>query len=454
MQKEMKNLRPGSSGPTDLPRVLGLFDIVGIVVGTMIGSGIFIVPATIAIGVQSPLLLLLVWVVGGLLTFFGALTLAELGAAYPEAGGIYVYLREAYGHLIGFLFGWANFLIIDSGTIATLAVAFSSKYLPYFFNLSPWASKGIAILFIAFLATINCIGVRAGAFLQDFLTMIKVVALISVIVIVFGFAKGSTGNFVSPAPPSFNFGLLGKFGLALVAALWAYKGWETSSYSAGELRRPERNLPLGILIGTALVIALYLGANLAYLYALPVNEVAQSSRIAADAVKVAIGPIGASIIAFVILFSITGAANGHHLTGPRVLYAMAHDKLFFKGLVKVHPKFLTPYISIIAVAVWAAILSLSGTFEELATFAVFGIWIFIGLTGGAVIILRIKRPELRRPYKTWGYPVTPVLFILAALYIAVNTLINQPLRSSFGLLIILVGIPVYLFWRKKQAKST
>ncbi len=434
----------------NLPRVLGVTSVVGIVMGTMIGSGIFIVPASIAAGLGSPLLMLAVWVAGGLLTFFGALSLSELGAAYPHAGGIYIYLRETYGPLVGFLFGWALFLVIDAGTIATLAVGFSVKYLPHFVDLSPLGSKLVALALIALLCTVNVVGVKRGALLQNVLTAFKAAALAGLCVTVFLFAKGNTANFFVPAPAGFSLALVGKFGVALVAALWAFKGWEASSFSSGELRNPTRDLPLGIFIGTSLVIALYVLTNLAYLYAFPVGELAKSSRIAADAMNFAIGPVGATIIAVLILFSISGAANGHILTSPRVYYAMARDGVFFKAFGDLHPKFLTPHASIIALGIWSGVLSLTGTFEQLYTYVIFGLWIFMGLTIAAVPILRKKKPGLARPYRTWGYPVTPVLFVLASLFISVNTLINQFKESLAGLFIILLGVPAFLFWKRAR----
>jgi APA family basic amino acid/polyamine antiporter len=438
---------------SDLPRVLGLKDAVGIVVGTMIGSGIFIVPATIADAVKAPLLLLLVWVAGGVLTFFGALSLAELGAAFPQAGGMYVFLRESYGRLIAFLFGWTLFLIIDSGSMATLAVAFSSKYLPQFVGLSRTETKAVAVALVLVLAVINYVGVRWGALVQNILTVIKFSALVGVCAVVFLFARGNPSHFVTPSVPAFSFSLIGAFGVGLVGALWALKGWEVATFSAGELRNPEKNLPRGILVGTLMVLLLYLAANLAYLYAVPVREMAKSSRIASDAMNIAIGPVGASLIALAILFSITGAANGHLLTGPRVYFAMARDGLFFKKVAEVHPRFLTPHVSIIALGIWSSLLCLSGTFEQLFTYVVFGLWIFFGLTVGAVIILRKKRPELERPYKTWGYPWTPALFILAALFISVNTLINRFWNSFAGLLIIFLGLPAYFYWKKRDGSE-
>jgi amino acid transporter len=290
-----------------LPRVLGLWDIVSIVIGGVIGSGIFLSPSEIATAVPAPLLMLGVWVVGGLFSFFGAVSFAELGAAMPEAGGIYIYLREAYGPLISFLFGWTLFLVIDSGSIATLAVAFSYNMLPKFAAMTPLVKKLVAAGFVVFLGAVNYVGVRWGARLQNLLTIIKTGAIGIVCVAVFFFAKGAghVVNFIEPKPGSFNFGLLGAFGVGLIASLWAYKGWEAATYSAGETKNPQRNLPRGILIGTAACIVLYVLANLAYLYVLPVGRIASSEgRVALDAMNIVTGPFGASLIAFLILFSI------------------------------------------------------------------------------------------------------------------------------------------------------
>jgi len=434
-----------------LPRVLGIWDVIAIVVGGVIGSGIFLVPRSIAAAVESPILVLGVWVVGGVLSFFGALTFAELGAAMPEAGGMYVFLREAYGPLLSFLFGWTLFLVIDSGAIATLTVAFTSRYLPYFFKMTPLAVKAVSILFIVFLGAVNYVGVRAGANLQNVLTIIKTAALVVISGAIFIFGKGNASNFVSPLPGSFNMGLLGSFGVALVASLWAFKGWEGSTYSAGEIKRPERNLPLGILGGSLIVLALYIITNLAYLYMLPVGAIAKSDRIASDAVSLAVGPAGGALIAFIILFSITGAANQNILCSPRVYFAMARDGLFFKRIADVHPKYRTPHVSILAISAWSIILSLFfGTFEQLFTYVVFGQWIFFGLTVAAVIVLRKKRPDLPRPYKTWGYPATPVLFILASIFISMNSLINEFRNAVIGLVIILLGVPAYFYWKNKR----
>jgi APA family basic amino acid/polyamine antiporter len=446
--------QPGGQAPASLLRVLGVGSIIAIVVGTMIGSGIFIVPATVAAEVQSPLIMLAVWIAGGLLSVFGALSLAELASSYSETGGLYVYLREAYGPLAGFLFGWALFLVIDSGSIAALSMAFASKYLPYFFPIGTAAQKAVAILFILSLMTVNILGVKRGAFLQNFLTTIKFAALLGVSVAVFMFAKGDWGNITAPAAPAQATGnIVGAFGLALVAALWAYKGFETSTFNSGETKNPSRTLPIGLIAGCGLVTFLYILANVAYLYAVPAGAMAKSDRIAADAMNAAIGPVGASVVAFVILFSILGAANGHVLTGPRVYYAMAKDGLFFRKMASVHPKFHTPYVSILVVGAWSIILSLSGTFEQLLRYAVFGNWIFMGLAAAAVFILRRKRPDLPRPYKTLGYPVTPAVFLLAAVFVVGSALVGAFHDSSRGLIIIALGVPAYLYWNRKRAKA-
>lgn len=437
----------------ELPRVLGFTSVVGILIGTVIGSGIFVAPNRIADLVGSPQLILAVWTVGGVLSFFGALAFAELGAAFPQAGGMYVYLRESYGPLVAFLFGWTLFFVIDSGAIATLSVAFSARYLPYFVPLSPLASKMVAVTLIAVLVAVNILGVRYGAALQNLLMFIKFGAIVAVSVVVFLFANGHTANFVQPAPAPWSGGLIGNFGAALVLSLWAYKGWEAVTFSSGEIRNPQRNMPLGLLAGTAVVVVLYISTNLAYLYVFPAAQIAKSSRIAADVMNVAIGPIGGSIIAGVILCSITGALNGNVLTAPRVFFAMARDGLFFRTFANLHPTLLTPHVSILATGAWAAILSATGTFEQLATYVVFGQWIFFGLTVGSVIVLRRRRPDLPRPYRTWGYPVTPVVFMLAALYISVSTLVTQPLNALAGLAIILAGIPAYAYWQRRRVST-
>ncbi len=436
-----------------LLRALGFWDIVSIVVGGVIGSGIFLVPASISAGISSPILIFAVWVTGGLLSFFGALSFAELGSMMPEAGGVYVYLREAYGPFLSFLFGWTLFLVIDSGALATLAVAFSSLYLPQFIPLSPLGTKLVAVVFIAGLMLINYLGVRWGANVQNVLTIIKFGALLGMVVLAFLFIDGQPRNWVAPAPEPFSGDLVGRFGVALVAVLWAFKGWESATYSGGETRDGARNLPLGILVGTLAIIFIYMAANLAYLWAFPASEIAHLPRVASDLMTLALGPVGGTVIAVVILLSITGAANQNLLCSPRVYFAMAQDGLFFQRISAVHPRYRTPHVAILAIGIWSVVLSVSGTFEQLFTYVVFGQWLFFGLTVAAVFVLRKKRPDAPRPIKTLGYPVTPALFILAAGYIAVNSLVNQFWNALAGLGIILLGVPAYLYWRNKKRRT-
>jgi APA family basic amino acid/polyamine antiporter len=456
MEQDVKSCPAVDKTKIALPRVLSLWDVVMIVVGGVIGSGIFLSPSEIAAAVPVPLLMLAVWVVGGMFSFFGAVAFAELGAAMPEAGGIYIYLREAYGPLISFLFGWTLFLVIDSGAVATLAVAFSHNILPRFVEMTPLVKKLIAAAFVAFLGAVNYVGLRWGSRLQNLTTYLKTSAIGIIVIGVFFFAKGQGRpvNFVEPAPGPFNFGLLGAFGVGLIASLWAYKGWEAATYSAGEVKNPRKNLPLGILIGTVSVIVLYVLANLAYLYIFPIGKIAASEgRVALDVMQIISGPFGASLITFLILFSILGAANQTMLTSPRVYFAMARDGMFFKKVAECHPKFLTPHVSIVTITVWSILLTLTGTFKQLFTYVIFGEWIFFGMTVAAVIILRRKRPDLERPYKTWGYPVTPVVFVLAAVYVAGAALLSAFWNALAGLGIICLGIPAYLYWKGKLGKS-
>lgn len=451
----MSKRAPISSVPEapdhELPRVLGIFSVVGIVVGTMIGSGIFINPPIVAAYVGTPELILAVWIVGGVLCLSGALSLAELGAAQSEAGGIYVHLREAYGQMPAFLFGWSLFLIIGSGSLATLVVGFSSKYLTYFVRLSSFQEKAISVAIILILTAVNVSGVRKGANLMNILTAVKFIALIGICSLVFFYSGGTADNFHSTLASARPAGsTVGNFGVALIAALWAYKGWENSTYSVGEVRRPQRTFPFGLLIGTMVVVFLYLIANLAYLYVFPAAEMARSEHIASDVMRTAVGRLGASVTSVIILMSIFGTANSHVLTAPRALYAMAKDGFFFKPMAKIHPRFRTPHIAIIVFSFWACLLAASGTFEGLLNFVMFGYWIFMGLAVAGVIVMRRKAPDRPRPYKAWGYPLTPILFILGVVLLTGNSLVKTFWNSFAGLGLIAAGIPVYYFWKSRR----
>jgi APA family basic amino acid/polyamine antiporter len=437
--------------PGRLARVLGLSDLVFIVLGTVIGSGIFLVPGPVLRQSGGRVrVALAVWVGGGVLAFLGALTYAELGAMQPDAGGIYVYLRDAFGRLPAFLFGWTMFFVIASGSVATLAVA-STTYLGQLLPLSPVGARIVSLGVIGALAALNIRGTRESARVQDWATAIKIgaIVLMSVALLALsGHASGAAGlTGASPAVAQPRPGAAG-VGVAMVAALWAYEGWPYVTFSAGETRDPQRTLPLGIAIGVAILVAIYLLANLAYVAALGAPAVAQSDHVASDAMRVVLGPTASRALTVIVLISVCSAANAIILTAPRVFYAMASDGLFFRRLSEVHPRFGTPALAIAAMALWSMVLAATGTFEQLLTYVVFTAWIFYGLGALSVFVFRRTRPDVPRPFRVPGYPWTPALFVAAALGIVVSTLIGQPVRAAVGLAVVLAGLPAYLIWRK------
>jgi len=428
-----------------LPREIGILGSTAIVVGTIIGSGIFLVPHNVALQVGSVFSLYLVWIVGGALALAGALSLAELGAAMPEAGGIYVYLRESYGKLFAFLYGWGSLLVIDAGSAATLAVAFGI-YASGFVPLSTLQQKLLGAFVIALLTLINILGVRKGTAVQTIFTIAKLAGLAIIIGCAIFLPPLAPAVASHPLPTSHT--TLSTFGVALVGVLWAYQGWHQLSYTAGEIRDPSRVLPLGFLLGTVIIIAVYLGANAAYLHVLPLPVMAEHQRVAATAMEFLIGPRGSRFVSGLILCSIFGALNGTVLTAPRVYYAMAKDGVFFRSVARVHPKFQTPAIALIVLGAWAVVLAVSGSFEQLYTYVIFAMWIFSGAAIAGVIILRRRLPNLNRPYRVVGYPVLPIAFIIASFAIVVNTLATKPGESALGLAIILAGIPLYYIWSR------
>jgi APA family basic amino acid/polyamine antiporter len=442
-------IQPGLETQPGLRRSLGLLDSALLVIGSIIGSGIFLTPSNIARRVHTVEAMMLVWVVGGVLSFCGALSYAELGAAFPKAGGIYIFLREAYGPLLAFLYGWCTFFVMQCGSIATLASAFAI-YLGYLVPLSPWLAKTFAISCIVLLTLINCFGVRHGALVQNFLTIIKMSSLVGISLVLFFSSKGSAQHFFeNPLPPaSFS---VSSFGIAMIAALWAYEGWHLLTFAAGEVKNPQRNLTGGLLLGTLVAIALYLTVNLAYLWILPLQTIAGSSHVASDAMERALGPIGGTLIGLAILISISGATNSNVLAGPRVYFAMARQKLFFKQVGFVHSRFHVPVVSIVLQGAWSIVLTLVGNFERLFSYVIFVAWIFYALGGAAVFVLRRKWPHLERPYKVWGYPFVPLLFVLMAVSIVLNTVLNDFKNSFWGLAVVFSGLPAYFYWsRQKQ----
>ena len=454
--------------PTDQgqTRQLGLFDSTMVVMGIVLGSGIFTTTGIIAQYLPSPGLILLAWLGGGLLTLAGALTYAELGAAMPQAGGHYVYLREAYGPMWGFLSGWIYFLVYMTGGIAALAAAFA-EYLGFFW---PWCAGGhvlaaghvggltlsltgaklTAVVVIVLLSGLNYLGLVLGKLVQNILTVVKIGSLLALV---------GLGLTYQGPHPDFTFGLalgtqsLGQllmgFGLAMVAVSWAYDGWNCVNLVAGEIKQPGRTLPRALLLGTAGVTVLYLLVNIAYLRALPLSEMMGVVRVAEKSVMAISGSTGAALVTVAVLLSTFGSLNGSILTGPRLYFAMARDGLFFRKAGNLHPRFRTPGRAILLQAFWSCLLALSGTFEQLFTFVMFvAIMFWIG-AASSVITLRRKHPDLRRPYRAWGFPWVAYVFILASSGILVNALVEKPLESLAGLLLTVAGIPVYFFWRRQ-----
>ncbi|PYO37573.1 MAG: amino acid transporter [Gemmatimonadetes bacterium] len=435
--------------PRELARVLGLRDLILIVVGTVIGSGIFLVPSDVLAHAQQDVgWALLVWAGGGVLSLLGALTYGELGAMEPDAGGIYVYMRKAFGPLVAFLYGWAMFFVIASGSIATLAVAFGTRYLPQLVKIGPLESKLAALLVIAAVTWVNIRGTRRGATVQNVATAIKVGALLLLSVGLLAVGRGLGGSDVKLFAAPMTTTLLSSAGIGLIGVLWAYEGWQYVTFSAGETVDPQRTFPRGIVVGTALLIGIYLLANVGYIAALGPGGVVASKRVAADAAGSLFGVGLGTIVTLPILVSIFGAANGLVLTTPRLFYAMARDGLFFRRLAEVHPRFGTPAVAVGVSAAWAAVLAASGTFEQLYRFVVFTSWIFFALGAAAVFVYRRRFPDAPRPFRTPGYPVTPALFILAAAAIVANTLAAQPRQALVGLGIVATGVPAFAVWKR------
>jgi APA family basic amino acid/polyamine antiporter len=482
------------TGAHGFKREMSLFDAMMIVMGAMIGSGIFIVSADIARTVGSPGLLLLVWLITGIVTIIGALSYGELAGMMPHAGGLYVYLREAYGPLIGFLYGWTTFLVIQTGTIAAVGVAFAKftgLLVPWFsekhvlanaFGLKVSAAQLLAIVSIIVLTWLNMRGLRTGKTIQGIFTVTKTVALGGLILL--GFVVGAnaaaikanlaslwkaswthmaSGQIVSVEPLT-GLMLLAAIGAAMVGSLFASDEWYTVTYIAGEVKNPRKNIPLSLVLGAGIVILLYFLANVAYVVTLPVLgspdaadimgrgiQFAQSDRVGTAAAEMIFGGPAALIMAVLIMISTFGCNNGLILSGARVYYAMARDGLFFKSTGTLNRKSV-PGTALVVQCVWACLLCLSGTYSDLLDYVVFAVLIFFVLIVSGIFILRKKHPDWERPYKAWGYPVVPALYVLVAAAIAVDLLVFKTKYTFPGLLIVLMGIPVYLV-RKRFART-
>jgi APA family basic amino acid/polyamine antiporter len=433
---------------TKLAKELTLYGLIMVAIGSCIGSGIFVTPSEIARLIPSPVLILLVWALGGLIALTGALTFGELGALFPRAGGIYVFLKEAYGGWLGFLYGWAYLIIITSGSIAVLSLAFS-YYLSYFIPMSETWKMITSIIAIVTLTTLNVFRAKFGEIFSNIFTGLKIAGIL--IIISVGFIYGSTGFSFSKISLSPESGAtLSGFGVALTGVLFSYGGWQHASFLAGETKNPSRNVPRAMITGALVVTVIYLLVNTGYMLLLPVSAIVDSQKIAAEAVSTVL-PSGGMLVAGIITISTIGTIGIYTLSAPRIYYAMASDGLFFKGIATVHPKFKTPVNAIILQSVWAIVLLLFwGTVENLITYTVSVEWIFFTLAAAGIYIFRRRLKDRERPYKTFGYPVTPAIFIGINIWFVINIMIHKPLHMAVGFIFLLLGVPVFLYFRKKQ----
>jgi APA family basic amino acid/polyamine antiporter len=451
-QKEILASERGdaAAGSPALRKELDLFDAVAIVVGTIMGSGIFLIPSSIAARLNSLGAVLLVWVVGGILTLCGALSLAELGSIFPGTGGLCTYLRHTYGPLPAFLYAWALLLMIHSGSIAALAVAFG-LYVGQIFLLSTVEMKALSVMGILALTAISCMGIRCGKVVQNLIAIAKVSGLAGIILLLTVKGSRPIRLFEGSAPGCQAFSLAG-FGIALVAVLWAYEAWHVVSFIAGEMRRPQLDLPRSLFYGSAIVMLVYVAANLGYYRVLSATEIRGSQGVAALAVGKVLGPSATAAISLLILVSILGSMNGMILTGPRVYYAMARQGLFPRVFGHTNERHCTPIVALVVQGVWAGVLAASGSYEQLFTDVIFTAWIFYGLGVGAVLVLRHTGAELKRPFCVPGYPWLSVLFCVAATGLILSTLIERPRDASIGIGLVASGLPVYFFCTKASSE--
>ena len=472
---------------------LGLYTTITIVVGAVIGSGIFKKPAIMASQLGSPEMLLIVWLVAGVITFFGALTNTEIAGMIPETGGQYIYFKKMYGDFVAYLYGWSMFAVVQAGSIASITYVFAEYsqyffllprlpeatekafelYIPFIGYIYPLQNLGVkilAIFVINFLSAINYFGVKFGGGVAAFFTTMKVTAILLLVIFGFALGNGSFDHFTTASQVVHHegWGMILAFTAALSGAFWAYDGWNNITYIAGEVKQPQRNIPLGLLWGTLIVIVVYLLVNMAYLYILPIDEMAKSTIVAADAAQAVLGNLGGGFIAAAVMISTFGTSNGTIMVSARVYYAMAEKKVFFPSLGTIHPKFRTPSVSLIIQSIWTSILILSGTFDTITDMLIFVSWIFYGMGAAGVFVLRKKMPNTERPYRVWGYPFVPAIFVVFSFFFVILTLYNdinnyilnnfapgEPriIKSVFGLLFVAAGIPLYIFFKKRNGKN-
>lgn len=469
----------------ELVRGLGLVTTVAIVVGAVIGSGIFKKPTVMAQSLGSPELILLIWVIAGVITFFGALTNAEIASFISETGGQYKFFEAMYGQFFAWLYGWSMFIVVQCGSIASISYIFSDYFqffiklphfsqeieksvriaLPFIGNIYPledFGTKSLTIFLIFFLTAINIRGVVLGGSVSAIFTFMKVAAILFLVLLAFGFSNGNIENFTKDSPEY----LSGKINLftgvmvSLSAAFWAFDGWNNITYIAGEVKNPRKNIPIGLGIGTLIVIVIYLIINLAYIYVLPIVKIAESKLVAADTASQVLGVFGGSFVAFAVMVSTFGTSNGTIMVSARLYYSMAREKLFFEKIGEINKRFKTPANSLILQAIWTSILVISGTFDILTDMLIFVSWFFYAMGALGVFILRKKMPDAKRLYKVTGYPVVPAIFVIFAFCFVIFTVFSdiqmfmqgktQIINSIFGSALVLIGIPFYFYFMKKR----
>jgi amino acid transporter len=440
--------QPDFARDSSLPRRLGLWSAIAVLVGSTIGSGIFRSPAGIADKLPGPLPLLAIWVTGGVFALCGALTLAEIAGAYPRTGGVYVFIRESWGRLPAFLFGWAELVLIRAAALGAISTTFSEYFIRVLGHdprVAPYSQyvHYVAAAAILLTATFNYVGIKWGALVQNVTTLAKVGALLAIIVVALVLGLPQTGGHFTPAVPAGSFNIA-RFGLALVSVLWVYDGWADVSFVGGEVQDPQRNLPRVLIGGTLIVITLYALANVAYLAVLPVEEIRHSKLVAADVADKLVGVVGVAFVSIAVMISTFGTLNGSVMTGSRILFAMAADGALFKPIAIVHPKFQTPSVAIALEAGLGVLFVLLGTFEQLADTFVTAIVPFYALAVAAVFILR-RKPGYQPPFRVPGYPVVPAIFIVATILLLGNAIVDPSSRvPTLGVIgVILLGIPVY-----------
>ena len=470
---------------SSLAKELGLFTVIAIVVGAVIGSGIFRKPAAMAEYLGSPEILILIWIVAGFITLIGALSNAEVASMITDTGGQFVFFQKMYGNLAAYIYGWSILAVIQTASIASITYVFA-EYTEYFFKLprfSPsieesiqiympfvghifplrdFGVKSLTIITIWGLSIVNYFGIKYGGIVANFFTVTKVAAMLILVIAAFSLGGGDFSNFTTDAPnfDGYSLGLLGGIIASLSAAFWAYDGWNNITYIAGEVKRPQKNIPLALVLGTVIVITVYLLINFAYMYVLPIGEMAQSKLVAADVAQKAIGGLGGAFVAALVMVSTFGTSNGTIMVSARIYFAMAREKMFFSRIGDAHPKYHTPANALFLQAIWSSALVFSGSFDDLTDMLIFVSWIFYAFGAIGVFVLRKKMPDTPRPYRVPGYPWLPAIFVVFAFGFVILTLYDdisnyasgksEMINSTFGVILTLIGIPLYYYFKRKN----